>query len=53
MYDVAFCSEGLGSKTVKSYSYVISSLEEILRILEEDRGLLSSKGEIFWCLEVF
>ena len=35
-------SEGIGFKNVKPYSYAILSLEEILGILEEDYGLLSS-----------
>ena len=34
-------SERIGFKNVKSYSYVICSLEEVSRILEEDYGLLS------------
>ena len=39
-YDVALTVKEL--KNVKSYSFAILSLEEILRILEEDYGLLPS-----------
>ena len=34
--------EGIGFKNVKAYSYIVSALEEILGILEEDNGLLPS-----------
>ena len=34
-------SEGAGFKNVKSYSYAISSFEEVPRLLEEGYGLLS------------
>ena len=65
--DVAFTVKELASRMSKSCIYVISSLEEILGILEEDYGLLSGtslefpqagegyvkKGESYWCLETF
>ena len=35
-------SEGIDFKNAASYSYIISSVEEILGVLEEDYGLLSS-----------
>ena len=35
-------SEGIDFKNAASYSYIISSVEEILGVLEEDYGLLPS-----------
>ena len=42
IYLCSIRNEGVGFKNVKSNSYVISPLEEVPRILEEDFRLLSS-----------